>query len=73
MGLAVEYSPSKKVAQIQAYLGSRCLIQGKSEVATFLEFDIVPADKHPVAEIEFADKHALAKPITVKVVLSQRC
>jgi hypothetical protein len=73
MGLAVEYSPSTKEVQIQAYLGSRGLIQGKSQVATFLPFEIAPADIHPVAEIEFPNKQPLAKAIKVKVILSQRC
>ena len=33
----------------------------------------VPADAHPVAQIEFPSKNPGGKPINVKVVLDQRC
>jgi hypothetical protein len=72
MGLSAEFN-RKKETQIQAFVGIRGLVEGKSEVATQLPFDIAPADIHPVADIEFPAREASEKPIKVSIVLKHRC
>lgn len=60
-------------AVLMAWVGVRGLVEGKTEVRTRLPFDVVPPDVHPVAEILFPSKDASGEPISIKVVLNQRC
>jgi hypothetical protein len=60
-----------KPGELQVRLGTPGL--GKKYAFAARTYQGVPEDIHPLAEIEFPNKHAGGKPITIRVKLEQRC
>ena len=50
-----------------------CVGTFSRNTSVLLQNKAVPADVHPLAEIEFPSKQARGKPIKVKVLLRRRC
>jgi hypothetical protein len=80
MGLSTKFSKSGKAEfvrgekgeELYAWAGTPGL--GKGTFAALMhQVGGVPADVHPVAEIEFPNKKANSPPVKAKIILKQRC